>query len=99
VSVAIKKLPAVEQVRVSLKDGLTILDLRQDNSATVEELRRIIKNSGFVSKEASVVARGTASQDGRTFTVSQTNERLTLQTPPEKSGDSWRMIVSAPKTR
>ena len=77
-----KKNPAVEQVRVSLKDGMTILDLKPGNTATVAELRRIIKNNGFVSKEATATARGTVSADQKTFTVAGTNEQLLFPQQP-----------------
>jgi hypothetical protein len=95
VSVAMKKLPAVVQVRVSLNHGLTVLDLKPGNTATVAELRQIIKNNGFVSKEATAVARGTVADEG-TFVVSGTNERLSLSSPPQRSGDDWRLTVRAP---
>ena len=91
-----KKVPSVAQVRVSLKDGLTILDLKPDNSTTLAELRKIIKNNGFVSKEASVVARGTADGE-RGFVVSGTNEQLNLSAAPTNVGEEWRLVVPAPK--
>ena len=94
-----KKVPSVDQVRVSLKDGLTILDLKPHNTTTLADLRRLIKNNGFVSKEATIVARGTVSQDNRTFTVSDTNEQLVLRGAPERAGDGWRLTVAAPVTR
>ena len=91
-----KKLPSVDQVRVSLKDGLTILDLKPNNSTTLVELRRIIKNNGFVAKEATVVARGAVSQDRTTFIVSGTDERLEISEAPGESGDAWRFSVPVP---
>ena len=90
-----KKVPAVAQVRVSLNDGLTVLDLKPGNSTTLAELRKIIKNNGFVPKEATVVARGSIGED-HAFVVSGTNERLTLSTPAQRSGDDWRLAVRAP---
>jgi len=91
-----KKVPAVAQVRVSLNEGLTILDLKPGNTTTLAELRQIIKNNGFVSKEATGVARGTVGADETTFIVSGTNERLPLSSPPQRSGDDWRLAVRAP---
>jgi len=84
-----KKVPAVSQVRVSLKDGLTILDLKADNAVTLAQLRQIIKNNGFVSQEATVVARGAPADDNKTFTVSGTNEQIALTSPARRSGDDW----------
>jgi hypothetical protein len=90
-----KKVPAVTQVRVSLNDGLTILDLKPGNTVTLKELRQIIKNNGFVSKEATVTARGSASTDQKTFTVDGTNEQLPLAASPQRSGDDWRFVVKS----
>jgi hypothetical protein len=93
-----KKVPAVTQVRVSLNDGLTILDLKPGNTVTLTELRQIIKNNGFVSKEATVAARGSVSADQKTFTVDGTHEQLSLAStrPPQREGDDWRIVVRAP---
>jgi len=90
-----KRVPAVSQVRVSLKDGLTVLDLKPGNTVTLSELRQIIKNNGFVSKETTAVARGRVA-DQRTFVVSGTDERLSLSSPAEPSGDDWRLLIRAP---
>jgi hypothetical protein len=91
-----KKVPGVAQVRVSLNDGLTILDLKPGNTATLAGFRLIIKNNGFVSKEANVVARGMVATDQRTFTVGGTNERLLLLSPPQAGGDDWRLVIRPP---
>jgi len=91
-----KKVKGVERVRVSLKEGLTILDLAPDNSVTLEALRRVIKNGGFVSKDASIVARGTPLDDrgGRAFEVSGTRERLRPSVPAERVGEgTWKLLV------
>ena len=97
-----KKVPAVTQVKVSLNDGLTVLDLKPGNTVTLAELRQIIKNNGFVSKEATVIARGSVSADEKSFTVDGTNERLRITAASQRSGDSgdrgeWRVIVPAPQ--
>ena len=52
-----QKVDGVQSVRVSLNDGLTILDLKPGNAVTIARLRQIVKNNGFVSKEAGVIAR------------------------------------------
>ena len=91
-----KKNPAVAHVRVSLKEGLTILDLKPGNTATMAEFRQTIKNNGFVSKEASALARGSVAADQRTFTVAGTNEHLPLSSAPEQNGDEWKIAVRAP---
>ncbi len=89
-----KKVDGVEKVRVSLNDGLTILDLKPDNTVTLAALRQVIKDGGFVSKEATVVARGTP--DGERFEVSGTGEQLAMSAPPVRSGDAWKLAVKSP---
>ena len=92
-----KRVAAVSQVSVSLNEGLTVLDLKPGNTVTLAELRQIIKNNGFVSKEASVVARGTVDErDRMIFIVSGTKERLSLSSPAHPAGDDWRLSVHAP---
>ncbi len=92
-----KKLPAIDQVRVSLKEGMTILDLKPDNTVTVTQLRQIIRNSGFVSKEVTARAHGNVSADQKTFTVSGTNETLSLSAIPHQSNGEWNVMVAAPR--
>jgi hypothetical protein len=95
-----KKVTAVSDVRVSLKDGLTVLDLKPGNTVTLASLRLVIKNNGFVSKEATIIARGQPDEgDKLTFVVSGTNERITLSSPPHKSDDDWQCYVRAPDKR
>jgi hypothetical protein len=94
-----KKVPAVTQVRVSLNDGLTMLDLKPGNTVTLAQLREIIKNNGFVSKEVTVIARGSVSADQKSFTVDGTSEQLLVASPPQRSGEDWRLVVQAPLLR
>ncbi len=83
-----RKVDGVQAVNVSLKDGLTVLDLRPDNKVTMAQLRLVIKNNGFVSKDAQITARGAV--NGDTFEVSGTGERLPLaQKPSIVPGGRW----------
>jgi hypothetical protein len=91
-----QKVDGVQAARVSLKDGLTILDLKPGNAVTLARLRQIIKNNGFVSKEATVLARGGANGP-RGFVVSGTNEQLSATASPQQVADDWRLIVPAPQ--
>ena len=76
-----QKVPGVVSVKVSLNDGLTTLDLAAENTVTLERLRQLIRNNGFVTNESRIVARGTATASGDTvvFEVRNTRERLTLE--------------------
>ena len=90
-----QKVDGVDSVRVSLKDGLTILDLRPGNVITVAKLRQIIRNNGFVSKEAIAIARG--EPKGReAFVVGGTGEELPVLEAPQKAENGWRLTVAAP---
>jgi hypothetical protein len=91
-----QKVDSIQAARVSLKDGLTILDLKPGNTTTLKDLRRIIKNNGFVSKEAAVAARGSTTADQKTFVVDGSNEQLPLTSPPQRRGDDWTFTVLAP---
>jgi hypothetical protein len=92
-----KKLPAVANVRVSLNEGLTIVDLKPDNAMTLTELRQIVRKNGFATREAAVVARGAVTPGGLGFVVAGTGERLATQSPPLASGGDWRLTVPAPE--
>ena len=76
-----QKVTGVVSVRVSLNEGLTVLDLKPGNDVTLAHLRQVIRNNGFVTKEAQVVAVGTVSTTGGAvvFEVSGSRERFTLQ--------------------
>jgi len=91
-----QKVDGVQTVRVSLKDGLTVLDLKPGNAVTLARLREIIKSNGFVSKEAIVVASG--HPDGPdAFIVGGTNERIHVSTPAQSTTGDWRLSVIPPK--
>ena len=58
-SVAIKKLDGVESVDVSLEKATADIRLEPGNAITLPQLRRIIRQSGYPTKDARVEARGT----------------------------------------
>jgi hypothetical protein len=84
-----RKVDGVQTVSVNLKDGLTVLDLRPDNKVTLAQLRKVIRNNGFVSKDAQITARGSVS--GNTFEVNGSGERLAfVQKPSTADGERWQ---------
>ena len=88
-----RKVRGVEKVTVSLKNGLTVLELSADNTVTLSSLRTVIKNNGFVSKEATIVAAGVPT--GRDFVVSGTREQLVASAPPTSAPDGhWQFVVA-----
>ena len=76
-----QKVTGVVSVRVSLNEGLTVLDLKPGNDVTLAHLRQVIRNNGFVTKEAMVVAVGVVSTTSGAviFEVSGSRERFTAQ--------------------
>lgn len=87
-----KKVDGVQSVNVSLKDGLTVLELRSDNKVTLAQLRTVIKNNGFVSKDATLVARGAIAGD--LFIVSGTGEQIRPAGKPVAAADGrWRLVA------
>lgn len=65
-SVAIKKVEGVQDVKVSLNDGTVAVKLKDGNEVTIEEVRDIIRKNGFTPKEAQVKVLGKVSErDGK----------------------------------
>ena len=61
-----------------LNEGLTVLDLKPGNAVTLARLREVIRNNGYVSREAKIVAAGTAITSGNdlAFEITGTRERF-----------------------
>jgi hypothetical protein len=76
-----QKVTGIASVRVSLNEGLTVLDLKPGNDVTLANLRQVIRNNGFVTKEAQVSVVGDVSTSGSQLSleVKGSRERLTLQ--------------------
>jgi hypothetical protein len=79
-----QKIQGVEKVQVSLNDDLTILELRRGNTIRLADLRTVIRNNGFVTRQADILARGRAiTVEGRNlFEVAATAERFLLAGTP-----------------
>ena len=91
--VAMQKVNGVDIARVNLKEGLTILELKPNNAVTLSQLRTVIRNNGFVSKEAQIVAKGTPREG--VFEVSGTNERLKVSgTARSTEEGKWQVTVT-----
>ena len=58
VRVAIKKVPGVESVDVSLERAVTDIHLKPGNEVTLAQVRGILERSGFNGREATVTAVG-----------------------------------------
>jgi len=58
VSVAIHKLDGVESVDVSLKKGTADIRFKPGNKISLPQLRKVIRDTGYPTKDAEVQARG-----------------------------------------
>lgn len=72
-----QKVEGISSVRVSLNEGLTVLELKPGNAITLARLRELIRNNGFPTRDALIVAtgRGVASGSNLVFEVAGTGER------------------------
>lgn len=82
-SVAIKKLPGVDSVEVSLDKASADIRLKSGNAVTLAELRRVIRQAGYPTKDAQVEARGSiVEHDGKPMLDLQNGSRLELASKP-----------------
>lgn len=89
-SVALKKMPGVEDAKVSLNDGVATLKLKPGNTVTVDQVRKFVLSNGFTPKEAEVVASGKlVDRDGRlALDVTGTDVVYLVQLPKTDAGVS-----------
>ena len=57
-SVAIKKLDGVDSVEVSIQKASADIRLKTGNTITLPQLRRVIRQAGYPTRDARVEARG-----------------------------------------
>ena len=98
--VAVRKLPGVQSVEVSLERALTQIRLNPGNSITLAQLRKILKDGGFNSGAADVEVVGTLEQrDGTpTFVVTGTTESYRLVSDPKHPEVMPSVIEAAKKS-
>lgn len=91
-----QKVPGVTSVRVSLNEGLTVLDLKSDNSVTLSALRQVIRNNGFVTTSAQITARGMVTTVGNrlTFEVIGSRERFAVEPNDTVGAQSQAVVVT-----
>lgn len=87
--VAVKKIPGVENVNVSLNKGLVTIKLAPGNKVKMAQIRKAILDDAFTPKDANVVAVGKlVSEEGKVqFVVAGTNETFPVAASPHQS---WR---------
>ena len=67
--VALEKVDGIESVSVTLKRGVAHITLAKGNTVTMAQLRRIIKEAGYTSRDATVTAVGTVRAEGSSLTL------------------------------
>jgi copper chaperone CopZ len=94
VSVAIKKLDGVQSVDVSLAKATADIRLKRGNAITLPQLRRIIRQAGYPTKDAQVDARGAiVERDGKPVLDLQNGSFLELAENPS-AGTSGTVDVT-----
>jgi copper chaperone CopZ len=85
VDVALKKVPGVESVEVSLNKGLATVKLKPGNAVTVPQLWELIHKNGYTPKTTVVSARGELENaNGRLqLKVAGTQDALALVADPK----------------
>ena len=85
VNVALRRVPGVESVDVSLNKGLATVKLKPGNTVSVPQLWELIHKNGYTPKSTAVSVRGDlASVNGQLrLKVSGTTETLALAANPK----------------
>jgi copper chaperone CopZ len=88
VDVALKKVPGVESVEVSLNKGLATVKLKPGNTVAVPQFWQLLHEKGYTPKATAVVVRGElADVQGRVeLKVTGTEEVLMLVPDPKNPG-------------
>ena len=82
-SVALRKIDGVTEVKVTLKEGRAKVTLQPGNTVTLAALRRAVERNGFTPKEARVTMEAEVIQDGaRGLTVRVTGTSETFAVGP-----------------
>lgn len=78
--VAVEKIKGVESVEVTLKRGVAYIRLTEGNTATLARIRQVVKDAGYVSRDATVTVSGTVESRGsqKAFRVAGTGETFVL---------------------
>ena len=76
--VAVRKLDGVESVEVSLERAQASIRLRPGNRVTLAQLRQLVKNNAFNSREAAVTVIGELKQDANAPVLAVTGTDVVL---------------------
>ncbi|MEW5918962.1 MAG: heavy-metal-associated domain-containing protein [Gemmatimonadota bacterium] len=101
VRVAISKIDGVSAVTVSLNEGMTTVQFAPSNRVRAEQIRDVVRASGFAPKEADVRMAGALSLRGDTltFAVPGAEETYVLQDVPGEESLLGALRQLGPNTR
>jgi hypothetical protein len=83
VSVALNKVKGITSVNVTLKRGVAHLALEPGNAVSLPHLRGIIKDAGYVSEDAVVVARGIVTAKNGEYVLEVTGTSTSVRLVPD----------------
>ncbi|MFL6414665.1 MAG: heavy-metal-associated domain-containing protein [Bryobacteraceae bacterium] len=88
VNVALKKVPGVASVEVSLNKGLATVKLKPGNTVSVPQFWQLLHDKGYTPKATSVSVRGelAEAQGHLQLKVTSTRDTLTLAPDPKNPG-------------
>ena len=88
VDVALKKMPGVESVDVSLNKGLATVKLKPGNTLSVPQFWELLHQKGYTPKTTVVSVRGelSAGGDRLQLKISGTKDVLSLAPDPKNAG-------------
>lgn len=87
--VALENLAGVDSVKVSLQKATADIQLDEGNKVTLAQIRRVIRTSGYPTKDAQIVARGKiAAAAGKSVLDLLNGSTLTIVAGPARAGDA-----------
>ncbi len=81
--VAVKNIPGVDSVRVSLNQGYAEIAFAPENRVSVEQVRKAIRKNGFTPREARVRVRGRLARKESGIVLELPEGALRLMGPSE----------------
>ena len=88
-SVALENLAGVDSVKVSLQKGTADMQLDEGNRITLAQIRKVLRTSGYPTKDAQIVARGKiASVGGKPVLDLLNGSTLPIIEGPGRPGDA-----------
>jgi copper chaperone CopZ len=96
VYVALKKVPGVDTVDVSLNKGLATVKLKPGNTVTVSQLWKLIHDQGYTPKATAVLVRGELSSDQAKLQLKLTGINVVIPLAPDtKKPAAYRQLSNS----